>query len=66
MKKIIISIVLVSLCRSQSPEVRKYKQDIKTSFGKEKVEPIGIDLSEDVCIALENNPSSSIRVSDES
>jgi serine phosphatase RsbU (regulator of sigma subunit) len=40
MKKIFISVVLVSLCSSQSPEVRKYKQDIKTSFGKEKVDAI--------------------------
>jgi len=40
MKKIFISIVVVSLCSSQSPEIRKYNQDVKTSFGKEKVDAI--------------------------
>jgi len=40
MKKIFISIVLVGLCSSQSPEIRKYNQDVKTSFGKEKVDAI--------------------------
>jgi len=40
MKKIFISIVLVGLCSSQSPEIRKYNQDVKRSFGKEKVDAI--------------------------
>ena len=40
MEKIFISILLVNLCIGQSPEIRRYNQDIKTSFGKEKVDAI--------------------------
>ena len=40
MKKIFISVVLVGICSSQSPEIRKYNHDVKTSFGKEKVDAI--------------------------
>ncbi len=40
MKKIFISILLIATGISQSPEIRKFSQQIETSFGKEKVDAI--------------------------
>ena len=40
MKKVFILIVLLSLCDGQSPEIRKYNQEVKTTSGREKIDAI--------------------------